>query len=88
MSTFTRLTRRADISLRQRMEDAVERLLAALDAMDGDCDDEPSLGSTTTYGDGITFYIAPAPGQIDAEGPDDTGIADFDGYVEQMGTSP
>lgn len=31
--------------LRRRMERAVERLLAAMDAMDGDPDFEPSLGS-------------------------------------------
>jgi len=31
--------------LRRRIEAAVERLLAALDAMDGDPDAEPSLGA-------------------------------------------
>ena len=32
-------------TLRQRVEAAVERLIAALDAMDGDPDLEPSLGA-------------------------------------------
>lgn len=39
-----RRARRGD-ALRQRLEAAVERAIAALDAYDGDADLEPSLGS-------------------------------------------
>ena len=35
----------AGIALRSRMERAVERLLDALDALDGDADMEPAIGS-------------------------------------------
>lgn len=36
---------KATAALRRRMEKAVEALLAAMDAMDGDADLEPALGS-------------------------------------------
>jgi len=67
-------------NLRQQMEAEIERLLAILDAMDGDPDLEPSLGSYDPQ-----ICACDCEDQCDDEGDlGDSGIADADGLVEQL----
>lgn len=42
--------KRRNRTRRQRLEAAIERAIEALNAMDGDPDDEPALGSITCIG--------------------------------------
>lgn len=78
--------------LRPVIEAEIERLIALLDAMDGDPDLEPSLGFSIlqlTYGaavDECEDCCEDEGGQCDDEGvPNDNGIADWggvgDGYA-------
>jgi hypothetical protein len=65
-----RLTR----ARRERMEALISDMLQILDELDGDADDEPSLGGGFSQ-NGLPY---------DAEGEDDSGIADQDGLSEQL----
>lgn len=67
-------------TIRKQMEAEIERLLAILDAMDGDPDLEPSLGY---YNPQIS--ACDCEYQCDDDGDtSDSGIGDADGLVEQL----
>ncbi len=85
--------------LRKEARDEIDRLIRFLDDTDNhmelepedegdDSEDEPSLGSLdrlkdqTRWGAGATDD---REGEHDGREPDDTGIADRDGLIEQMG---
>jgi len=80
-----------DAHMRQRLEAAVERLLAILDALDGDPDLEPSLGWTKTHAYGSDLDLEDEHDGVepdeDFEDADDDGIADADGLAEQFGSA-
>lgn len=71
---------------RAEIEAMVEGLIEYLDAIDGDADLEPSLGSidATAHSDFAQQEDWNTGGGQDREGPDDNGIADWGGEYEQM----
>ena len=76
----------AQFNLRQQVEVEIERLLAILDAMDGDPDLEPSLGwyDPRLIECDAEYQCEDEGAQCEDEGDtSDSGIADFDGYMEQ-----
>ena len=67
-------------TLRLEIEMAIEMLIALLDAIDGDTDLKCYL---TCYSDGLDDREGD-PADAREEDPAESGIADFDGYMEQL----
>ena len=67
-------------TLRHQTEVAIEMLLAILDAIDGDENLEPYL---TGFSDGMDDREGD-PADAREVDPAESGIADFDGYMEQL----
>ena len=82
-----------DTRLRARLAAAAERIIAALDALDAPDEDledgldaEPSLGVGVAY-DPVTGATT-FPGDDREDDPAESGIADYDGYIEQLVGEP
>jgi hypothetical protein len=70
--------------LRQDAQDEIERLLAFLDSTEPDPDQEPSLGALDGRDNQLFSWMGDT---TDREAdPADSGIADHDALLEQIGT--
>jgi hypothetical protein len=71
--------------LRREAQDEIERLLAFLDSTEPDPDLEPSLGSLGEHHPDQTRWAAGDRRDIEQD-PAESGIGDYDGVLEQVGS--